>query len=346
MSVVAVAATLQACRRTPPPLATAPARATAKAAEPPTAPEFAPHAVRGQEPKAMEPLATVVQRLRSMAQRGQLAGLGAHLTRASLRRLARLQVPGAPLPVTAPTLLQRFDGRVTQVTFLGGRAILQSSRKITLQTSYFYLEDGQWKLDLADSRPPSEPTPGLPDPLNVPVALTEATAGIAGQGPLIAVLDTSEGSITCKLEAQLAPKAVANFVGLARGLRASLQAGKNAKQWLRKPFYDAVPFSRVVPDTLIEAGDVLGRGMGNAGYQIEDELDLRLRHDRPGVLSMAQHGANTASSRFMITARALPDFDDRQTAFGHCRETDTIVRVARMPAGTVSIRGIGFRRGE
>ena len=347
-SIVLCAALASACHRAPPPLATAPAREAATAAKTPAASSFTPLTMEGQEPKATKPLSDVVAQLEAMARGGDLAGLPAQLTRASIRRLSKLQLPGGPLPVTAPTLLQRFDGQVTRVTFLGGRAILQVSKKGNLQTSYFYLEDGHWKLDLANSRPPSAPTPGLPDPLNLPLALSEATAGIPGTGNLVAVLDTSEGPLTCTLAEQIAPRTVANFVGLARGLRASLrvEGGKITNQWQHRPFYDELSFSRVVPDTLIEAGDVLGRGMGHAGYQLADEMDLRLRHDRPGVLSMAENGVNTGSSRFVVTARAMPDLDDRQTVFGACREAETIARISRMPAGNVVIRGIGFRRGE
>ena len=299
-------------------------------------------------PPASEPLQDLIARLDRIAHAADLGPLEAELTRASLRRLTRLRLPGGPLPVTAPTLLQRLQGTVTRVAFLGGRAIFQVQGKTGLQTSYFYLEQGHWKLDLADSRPPSEPTPGLPDPLNMAIALTEATAGIPGTGALIAVLDTSEGPITCTLETELAPRTVANFVGLARGLRASQRVENHlmTRQWQRRPFYDDMPFGRAVPDTLVEMGDPLGKGRGTAGYQIADEFDLRLRHDRTGVLSMAQNGTNTASSRFILTARPLPDLDDRQTIFGHCRDVETIARIARMPEGKPILRGIGLRRGD
>src|ERR671923_2844990 len=99
-----------------------------------------------------------------------------------------------------------------------------------------------------------------------------------------AAFDTSRGQIVCELFAKDAPKTVNNFVFLAR-----------------EGFYDGTTFHRVIADFMIQGGDPTGTGRGGPGYKFEDEFHPGLRHDRPGVLSMANAGQNTGGSQFFIT---------------------------------------------
>ena len=105
-----------------------------------------------------------------------------------------------------------------------------------------------------------------------------------------ATFDTSAGSFKVRLYDDKAPKTVENFVGLATG----------AKQWTdpsgkpsTRPFYDGLVFHRVIDGFMIQGGDPLGQGIGGPGYSFPDEFHPRLRHDRPGILSMANRGPNT-----------------------------------------------------
>jgi peptidyl-prolyl cis-trans isomerase A (cyclophilin A) len=99
-----------------------------------------------------------------------------------------------------------------------------------------------------------------------------------------------------------------------------------------------------VPGLLAEVGDPLARGTGHAGYQIPDELDLRVRHDQPGVLAMASRGPNTSSSAFYITLQPAPWLDDRHTIFGHCEDLQVVRQIAQVPSGTVKLRSVTIVR--
>ena len=103
---------------------------------------------------------------------------------------------------------------------------------------------------------------------------------------LFAILETKKGSITVKLEFEKVPMTVANFVGLAEGsIENTARSGK--------PFFDGLTFHRVVPGFVIQGGCPNGTGAGGPGYRFPDEIDETLRHDAPGVLSMANAGPHT-----------------------------------------------------
>ncbi|MEO5776765.1 MAG: peptidylprolyl isomerase [Flavobacterium sp.] len=134
---------------------------------------------------------------------------------------------------------------------------------------------------------------------------------------LYAEIETSKGTILLELEYQKAPVMVANFVTLAEGKNEFV-----SKEFKGKPFYDGLKFHRVISksngdpeDFMIQTGDPLGNGSGDAGYKCRDEF-TDLRHDKPGVLSMANSGPNTNSSQFFITLEDTPWLDGKHTVFG------------------------------
>jgi len=114
-----------------------------------------------------------------------------------------------------------------------------------------------------------------------------------------ATIKTDKGDIRLTLESQKAPKTVNNFVFLAS-----------------QGFYDGVVFHRVIANFMAQTGDPTGTGSGGPGYKFADEFHPDLRHDGPGVLSMANAGAGTNGSQFFITHVATPWLDDKHSVFG------------------------------
>jgi len=118
-----------------------------------------------------------------------------------------------------------------------------------------------------------------------------------------AVLHTDKGDITVELFASKAPKTVNNFVFLAN-----------------QGFYDGTIFHRVIADFMAQGGDPTGTGRGGPGYKFSDEFHSSLRHDKPGVLSMANAGPNTNGSQFFITHVPTPWLDQKHSVFGQVTE--------------------------
>ena len=159
--------------------------------------------------------------------------------------------------------------------------------------------------------------------------LAEYTKDLKGKGKLMATIETSMGKLECELYEKEAPMTVANFVGLARGLKSweNPATGKIEK----RPFYDGIVFHRVIPDFMLQTGDPLGQGTGGPGYRFADEFHPKLRHDKPGRLSMANAGPGTNGSQFFITERPTPHLNDKHTIFGQCDNLELIKKIARVP---------------
>jgi peptidyl-prolyl cis-trans isomerase A (cyclophilin A) len=142
--------------------------------------------------------------------------------------------------------------------------------------------------------------------------------------PTHAHFETSLGNFTIELFDAKAPKTVANFTGLAEGTKEWKHPKTGEKH--KKPFYDGIIFHRVIDRFMIQGGDPLGQGYGGPGYQFEDEFHPDLRHDRPGILSMANAGPNTNGSQFFITLGPTPHLDRKHTVFGRVTEGLDVVQ--------------------
>lgn len=123
-----------------------------------------------------------------------------------------------------------------------------------------------------------------------------------------AILVTDKGTVRIRLFAEEAPETVNNFVFLARD-----------------GYFDGTTFHRVIKDFMVQGGDPTGTGTGGPGYRIPDEFHPELRHDKPGVLSMANAGPNTGGSQFFITHVATPWLDGRHAVFGEVVEGMDVV---------------------
>ena len=123
-----------------------------------------------------------------------------------------------------------------------------------------------------------------------------------------ATIETNRGTIRLELHHEKVPATVANFEKLAG-----------------EGFYDGLTFHRVIRDFMIQAGCPEGTGRGGPGYRFDDEFDPELRHDAPGVLSMANAGPNTNGSQFFITHVPCPHLDGRHSVFGRVLEGQDVV---------------------
>jgi peptidyl-prolyl cis-trans isomerase A (cyclophilin A) len=149
---------------------------------------------------------------------------------------------------------------------------------------------------------------------------------------LYAHFTTNHGSFVARLFDAEAPNTVQNFVGLAEGTREWTHPATRQKQKTR--FYDGLVFHRVIDGFVIQGGDPLGNGMGGPGYRFADEFHPSLRHDRAGLLSMANAGPNTNGSQFFVTLAPTPHLDNRHAIFGEVVDGLDVVRaIGRVPVG-------------
>jgi peptidyl-prolyl cis-trans isomerase A (cyclophilin A) len=144
--------------------------------------------------------------------------------------------------------------------------------------------------------------------------------------------DTSLGSFTVQLFDKEVPKTVENFVGLVEGTKEWTHPKTRERH--KKPFYDGIIFHRVIDGFMIQGGDPLGQGHGGPGYQFEDEFHPALRHDKAGILSMANAGPNTNGSQFFITLGPTPHLDRRHSVFGVVTSgLDVVQQIGRVKTG-------------
>jgi peptidyl-prolyl cis-trans isomerase A (cyclophilin A) len=176
---------------------------------------------------------------------------------------------------------------------------------------------------------PATPASGTAKPKS-PAAAAASTAAPAmsaakyGAGTY-ALFTTSKGNFIARLFDKDAPNTVQNFVGLAEG----------KKQWkdprtgrmIRRPYYNNVLFHRVIPKFMIQGGDPEGTGTGGPGYTFPDEISPKHRHDKPGILSMANRGPNTNGGQFFITVAPYPSLDGHYSIFGEIVEGQDVVNV-------------------
>ena len=136
---------------------------------------------------------------------------------------------------------------------------------------------------------------------------------------LYAKFNTSKGEVLVNLEFIKVPGTVGNFVALAQG---NLE---NSAKNQGEPYYNGLKFHRVIPDFMVQGGCPLGTGTGNPGYQFDDEFNADLKHDVPGILSMANSGPGTNGSQFFITHVPTPWLDGKHTVFGNVVDGQSVI---------------------
>ena len=149
---------------------------------------------------------------------------------------------------------------------------------------------------------------------------------------LFAQIITSKGDIVIQLEFEKTPGTVGNFVGL------SLGKIKNSISPLGDPYYDGLKFHRVIPDFMIQGGCPIGIGTGDPGYKFDDEFHSDLKHDKAGVLSMANAGPGTNGSQFFITHKETPWLDNKHTVFGNVVDGMEVVNSISQDDKIVSVK--------
>jgi peptidyl-prolyl cis-trans isomerase A (cyclophilin A) len=214
----------------------------------------------------------------------------------------------------------------------GGAAGSVADKKVP-PTSRPPLREAEFRKIAAKPVAPVVAAPG--DPVQGKFGIEDALKGLTGSGKqLFADLDTSVGTLQCELWPDKAPLTVANFVGLARGVR----PWKDKDKWVKKPLYDGLVFHRVVKGFMIQGGDPNRDGSGGPGYEIPDEIWEDAHHDQRGLLCMANRGPNTNGSQFFIMDGTAPHLDGGYTIFGKCGPEDVIEKLSSAP--TVGDRAV------
>lgn len=148
---------------------------------------------------------------------------------------------------------------------------------------------------------------------------------------IYAVFHTDKGKITAKLYHDKTPLTVANFVGLTEGVIPNNAKGEG------EPYYNGLSFHRVINDFMIQGGDPTGTGAGGPGYKFRDEFHPELKHDRPGILSMANAGPGTNGSQFFITHKHTPWLDGRHSVWGRVTGGQDVVDAIEQGDAMISV---------
>jgi peptidyl-prolyl cis-trans isomerase A (cyclophilin A) len=177
----------------------------------------------------------------------------------------------------------------------------------------------------ADTPPPSTGKPSA----EAPAETTKPSAAKYGPG-IYAHFTTTKGNFIVKFFEEDAPKTVENFVGLAEGKKPWTDP-RTGRQ-IRRPYYRNVLFHRVIPNFMIQGGDPEGTGMGGPGYTFDDEISPNHRHNKPGIVSMANRGPNTNGGQFFITVAPYPSLDGKYSIFGEVVEgLQNVVAISKVP---------------
>ncbi|HSU33787.1 MAG TPA: peptidylprolyl isomerase [Bryobacteraceae bacterium] len=169
------------------------------------------------------------------------------------------------------------------------------------------------QMAFAGSPAPQHPVPSH-HPARRPSSPALPPVALPAEPGLYAVIYTSMGNIVCRLFDKDAPKAVANFRGLATGTKAWTDPRTGRVR--HAPLYSGTVFHRVIPQFMIQGGDPLGNGTGDPGYKFEDEFNPAHTFDKPGILAMANSGPDTNGSQFFITVAPTPWLNGKHTIFG------------------------------
>ena len=144
-----------------------------------------------------------------------------------------------------------------------------------------------------------------------------------------AIIETTDGNITCTLFPDKAPIGVANFIGLATGKK-EWKDPTTGKMMKGVPLYNGTIFHRVIPNFMIQGGDPTGTGTGDPGYKFKNEVSSDLTFDQPGRLAYANAGPDTNGSQFFITEVPYPSLNGHYTIFGQCQDIDVVKKIARL----------------
>lgn len=168
---------------------------------------------------------------------------------------------------------------------------------------------------------------------------------------MFAIFETTQGTFKVKLFADKTPKTVDNFVGLAEGTKEFTDPNTDKKT--KRAYYDGIKFHRVIPGFMIQTGDPLGTGTGGPGFTIPDEIVPELKHNKPGILSMAKtRMPNSGGSQFFITVGPTPHLDGVHSVFGEVVEGyDVVEKISKvktssgdMPVEDVLIKHLKIER--
>ena len=186
--------------------------------------------------------------------------------------------------------------------------------------------------------PAETPAPSTEKPATTPPAETAKPAApekpaVSAEkyGPgVYAHFTTTHGNFIVRFFEKDAPLTVQNFVGLAEGKKQWTDPRTN--RLVRRPYYNNLTFHRIIPNFMIQGGDPTGTGFSGPGFKFNDEVSPKLKHDRPGIVSMANSGPNTNGGQFFITVAPYSSLDGKYSVFGEVVEgLDKVVAISKVP---------------